>query len=382
LERTEQNKLKRNSISTTISAENLLKFQSERGLKRSRSSSPDSPMFEVLTAEGIKQEVEEDRIRSACIDRFFKSIEPQPQGKIHQPPKKKIRLNNGDASMMSQDKKQELRDEIDSDSMFQKFFEDLKATVLTSNSPDLIAELKLYAKRIWLLKIFDAKQVDSDNLSRIGKHLNRKLSLRKPSSSNRSRRSSTTTTESVTSMKKPIANEIVAAARAPKMVPIKKEELSLKEMFLSELEKNYLFKHLNREPVCPLCKKSGGLVQCSGECGSFFHSICCSEKDSFENKNMDYQFAIEDTKPNSAANLETLVKLEPIETDEVHQIHTSDATSKQFKCNECSGEKPHKCFVCRIDTGSVGLEEGTIKCSVNGCGKFFHLSCKYSQYRE
>jgi hypothetical protein len=388
LERTEQSKLKRNSLSTTISAENLLKFQSESNRKRSRSSSPDSPVFEILTAEGIKQEVEEDRIRSSCIDRFFKSIEPQ--SKLRPPPKKKIRLDNGDAQRMSQDKKQEspAGDEIDNDALFQQFFEGLKATILTSNSTDLIAELKLYAKRIWLLKVFDTKQVCSDNLTKISKHLNRKLSLRKQSSSSRSRRSSaTTTTESVKSIKKSVSNEIEEEAKTLKLPKIKKEELSLKELFLSELEKNYLFKNMTRESVCSLCRKTGGLIKCSGQCGNYFHPICCIDKEdgiitkeshTKIHKNHEYQVSTEVINAfNNVAKLENLVKLEPIEMDTVQQIQESTSTLEQFQCNECSSKKPHKCFVCRSDAETAGSNEETIKCSVNGCGKFFHISCRF-----
>jgi hypothetical protein len=202
--------------------------------KRSRSSTPESPPYEELEPEENK-EIEHDMIKQG-IDRYFQSL----QNSKGEPPNKKHRMHlaaerQDSRRMLQSIKKQKSNDEIENDAEYQEFFATLRSTIVKSGDSEILAELKLYSKRIWLLKLLDENKVQVENLSvlsQIGTHLDRKLSLR-------GRRSSSTASSSIVESLLPLTKP------EDKCLPgktKKKEKQTLQQLFLSELDKTYLFK--------------------------------------------------------------------------------------------------------------------------------------------
>ncbi|XP_055585107.1 nuclear receptor binding SET domain protein isoform X2 [Uranotaenia lowii] len=117
----------------------------------------------------------------------------------------------------------------------------------------------------------------------------------------------------------------------------KKEPKTLQEMFVYKLEKNYLLKGVPKGPICAICLKTNEVTKCA-KCSNHYHLECLS------------------------TNLEERKKLR------------ASVEEKSFKCNDCTLNKSHACFVCH-DQEPTFLEERKHRCAVASCGKYYHIPC-------
>ena len=102
--------------------------------------------------------------------------------------------------------------------------------------------------------------------------------------------------------------------------------------------------------LCAHCEKEGVRFVCAGPCRRGFHLKC-------KNKELDV---------NHDGNL-----------PENEEVEVLDALG--WKCKDCSASVA-SCFVCGKKSGFLqSLEdkstEGVVKCSLSGCGKFYHVNC-------
>ncbi|XP_058458140.1 nuclear receptor binding SET domain protein-like [Malaya genurostris] len=124
-------------------------------------------------------------------------------------------------------------------------------------------------------------------------------------------------------------------ANAP--TKVKKEPKTLEQLFIFTLEKNYLMKGVPKGFVCVVCYKPNDVSKCS-KCYNFYHPGCVQ------------------IPPNAVSKPEKTVD------------------SKAFVCPDCSTQKAPICFVCQDQEETI-RDERKHRCTVTGCGKYYHFPC-------
>ncbi|XP_058813467.1 nuclear receptor binding SET domain protein [Topomyia yanbarensis] len=122
---------------------------------------------------------------------------------------------------------------------------------------------------------------------------------------------------------------------APK---VKKEPKTLEQLFIYNLEKNYLLKGVPRGFVCVVCYKPNDVSKCT-RCYNFYHAACIS-----------------------------------IQSEVVTNELEKTVDSKAFVCPDCSAQKTPPCFVCQ-DQEEPLQNERKHRCAAPGCGKYYHFPC-------
>ncbi|KAH8346772.1 hypothetical protein KR084_011096 [Drosophila pseudotakahashii] len=150
------------------------------------------------------------------------------------------------------------------------------------------------------------------------------------------------------------------------------------------LDSKYLFRGLNREPVCKYCYQSGSdLVRCSRGCSSWLHADCLERK--------------ETGAPMPKIGSRKAIVVSPTSKspipDEEHV--TADAKvvagGTSLVCHECNIGEPEGCVIChQIESPANALpitptkeeeppltptEDKLLTCSQPLCSKRFHTSC-------
>uniref|UniRef100_A0A182PST2 Histone-lysine N-methyltransferase n=1 Tax=Anopheles epiroticus TaxID=199890 RepID=A0A182PST2_9DIPT len=120
---------------------------------------------------------------------------------------------------------------------------------------------------------------------------------------------------------------------------IKKEPKALEEIFIFEMDKKILTKGIPRGFVCNICNHPNNVAKC-GKCAQHFHILCMTT--------------------------------DPAEVVKMHE----QVDQKNFCCIECSITTvlQRKCFICK-DEPTENNAEPKFRCMVSKCAQEYHLSC-------
>ncbi|KAH8417482.1 hypothetical protein KR222_000779, partial [Zaprionus bogoriensis] len=153
-----------------------------------------------------------------------------------------------------------------------------------------------------------------------------------------------------------------------------------------QLDRKYLFRGLNREPVCKYCHKPGGeLERCSQGCHSWLHAAC-----------------LEQEKPKRAAEANKEMSMPSARSSPVKQLDqqlalpaahiTGDGVEQQpLICQECATGRAEPCCICHQEQVPIAnsspqkeppptanedaKSSELISCNQPMCNKRFHASC-------
>lgn len=141
-----------------------------------------------------------------------------------------------------------------------------------------------------------------------------------------------------------------------------------------QLDHKYLFRGLNKEPVCKYCHQPGGEVErCTHGCNNWLHMTCLKTERG-------------KAKPAISSSFSSPVEL-PMATVAPHI--TGDGIEKEaLICHECAIGKAEPCCICHQETPpvvhgspqketplSLVVKSELISCSQPMCNKRFHASC-------
>lgn len=141
-----------------------------------------------------------------------------------------------------------------------------------------------------------------------------------------------------------------------------------------QLDHKYLFRGLNKEPVCKYCHQPGGEVErCTHGCNNWLHMTCLKTERG-------------KAKPAISSSFSSPVEL-PMATVAPHI--TGDGIEKEaLICHECAIGKAEPCCICHQETPpvvhgspqketplSLVVKSELICCSQPMCNKRFHASC-------
>lgn len=139
---------------------------------------------------------------------------------------------------------------------------------------------------------------------------------------------------------------------------IKREKLTLQEIFLPDIGVNFLTKGLTREFVCRVCHHPKNLFKCT-DCNHHFHKICTSQNNLNDN-NLN-AINIVNNNDESFANADSE---EPFDFDKEENAEKIP----KFKCDDCIS-KIKKCSVCS------GTNDKLIRCCNPSCNEDYHFDC-------
>jgi len=152
-----------------------------------------------------------------------------------------------------------------------------------------------------------------------------------------------------------------------------------------QLDSKYLFRGLNREPVCKYCYQAGSdLVRCSRSCSSWLHADCLERKETGA------------PMPKIGSRKATVVSPtskspSPDDDHVTADVKVVATGGTPLVCHECSIGEPEGCVIChQIESPASALpstptkedeppqtltEDKLLTCSQPMCGKRFHTSC-------
>lgn len=152
-----------------------------------------------------------------------------------------------------------------------------------------------------------------------------------------------------------------------------------------QLDSKYLFRGLNREPVCKYCYQAGSdLVRCSRSCSSWLHADCLERKETGA------------PMPKIGSRKATVVSPtskspSPDDDHVTADVKVVATGGTPLVCHECSIGEPEGCVIChQIESPASALpstptkedeppqtltEDKLLTCSQPLCGKRFHTSC-------
>ncbi|KAL7731158.1 hypothetical protein ACLKA6_014352 [Drosophila palustris] len=167
---------------------------------------------------------------------------------------------------------------------------------------------------------------------------------------------------------------------------------------IMQLDRKYLFRGLNREPVCKYCHEPGGdIARCSLACNSWLHAACLEQTKStgkLSTKTTSARKSIAAvpaklveplTTSSPTSEIETVsARAVPHITGDVLETQTETET-KPLICYECAIGKPEPCCICHEEKLSLNLSTDSplkepaatnlIVCSQPMCTNKFHPSC-------
>lgn len=288
---------------------------SESGRKRQRSPTPESPAYEALP----------------IVSKSYPNLS------------KRIKLESDDRDV--------LRSTISRYFLSMTEGSDLLETASgTSSESDDISEMMEFDKEIYnnflnmsRLYVFEG-QTETEVDRKLQKYVQKICALRMHSVANGARISNRLRSQALKKLGRELGIDQVKnetgplepfgdAALPSVLKPKKKVQKTLDDLFIFNLEKNYLMKGVSRGFVCTVCLKPNDLVKCS-KCCNHYHAGCS-------------------TNPSTKA---------------------SPSEGKTFICLDCTLLKPQVCFVCHDQEDSV-KEEPKYRCTVSGCGKNYHVPC-------
>ncbi|KAH8388408.1 hypothetical protein KR093_005776, partial [Drosophila rubida] len=147
-----------------------------------------------------------------------------------------------------------------------------------------------------------------------------------------------------------------------------------------QLDRKYLFRGLNREPVCKYCYQPGGdITRCALACHTWFHGACLEQlktTGTMTNKPTNVRKAI----ANSPITAETTAHI----TGDGIELETEQQKQPQV-CHECDIGKPAVCCICHEQQAPVNAANDSpqkeqpntklVSCSQPMCSNHFHISC-------
>ncbi|KAH8383978.1 hypothetical protein KR009_011560 [Drosophila setifemur] len=150
-----------------------------------------------------------------------------------------------------------------------------------------------------------------------------------------------------------------------------------------QLDSKYLFRGLNREPVCKYCYEPGSELQrCSRNCSSWLHEDCLERKKIGAPMPKNGGRKLQVVSPSSTSK-------SPSPDSSEHVTGDAKITSPLI-CNECSTGESQGCVICqqiespvsatlvspiKEEEPSIPTEDKLLTCSQPMCGKRFHISC-------
>lgn len=157
-----------------------------------------------------------------------------------------------------------------------------------------------------------------------------------------------------------------------------------------QLDSRYLFRGINRDPMCKYCFESGyGVQRCSSGCNSFLHADC------LERKKLGQKLHKAGSRK-KALLLQPSTSKSPSPVDSEHitaDVAEPDLSSATpLVCEECELTNPEGCVVCnQVEAPSTALQGSPAKeeepqsqvvienklltCSQPTCGLHFHPGC-------
>lgn len=163
-----------------------------------------------------------------------------------------------------------------------------------------------------------------------------------------------------------------------------------------QLDRKYLFRGLNREPVCKYCYEPGGDIQrCSLNCNSWLHATCLAQQGTAISKSMRTQKAIGNT-PEPLTSSSPVLDLELPTTTLAKHITGDEIRDEQEEekepliCRECATGKSNACCICHQQQLPAGSPQASpnkpeteessatsklFHCSQPMCNNVFHASC-------
>ncbi|KAH8277415.1 hypothetical protein KR026_010650 [Drosophila bipectinata] len=152
-----------------------------------------------------------------------------------------------------------------------------------------------------------------------------------------------------------------------------------------QLDSKYLFRGLNREPVCKYCYAPGSNLQrCSRNCNNWLHEDCLERKKS--GTPMPKKGVRKPKEISASSNSQSPVP-------EIIEHVTGDGVASVLSpliCHECSIGEPEGCVIChqvesptassagspiKEDEPQTITEDKLLTCSQPMCGKRFHIGC-------
>ncbi|XP_055616914.1 nuclear receptor binding SET domain protein isoform X2 [Toxorhynchites rutilus septentrionalis] len=325
LQRSEQkagHRKRAKSLSTGYHSSNFEDSFGSRG-KRARSPTPESPAYEALPSvaksseslsKRFKSEPDDSDLFRNTISRYFQSM-----------------TDGSDVLETASGTSSECEDISELAGFDREVYNDLlnlSRMYVFGDQTETEADQKLqkYVQKICALRVQPVAGGRNGSSARISNRL-RSQALR----------NSFLKFEMELGIKQPKVESI--AASLPVTPKVKKERKSLEELFIFSLEKNYLLKGVPKGFVCTICCKPNDVVKCT-KCQNHFHPAC-----------------------NAAPS-----QLEPTDGAD------TPPDSKAFMCSGCTQKIPARCFVCH-DQENALKDERKHRCTVNGCGKYYHIPC-------
>ncbi|XP_065084451.1 nuclear receptor binding SET domain protein isoform X2 [Ochlerotatus camptorhynchus] len=295
---------------------NSFDASSEFGRKRRRSPTPESPAYEALPTTSRSSEILSKRIKlesddrdlfRSTISRYFQSM---TEGSDFLETASGTSSESDDISEMVEFDKE----------IYNNFLTMSRLYVFEGQTEtEVDRKLQKYVQKICALRMHSiangariSNRLRSQALRKLGRELGIDKAKKEPNSQ---------------------APVEAAASSMAAVKPKKRVQKSLDDLFMFDLEKNYLMKGVARGSVCTVCSKPNDLVKCS-KCCNHYHAGCSTD-------------------PSAEA---------------------SSTESKAFICLDCTQQKAPVCFVCHDQEDSV-KEDQKYRCTVGGCGKHYHVPC-------
>ncbi|XP_030558991.1 probable histone-lysine N-methyltransferase Mes-4 [Drosophila novamexicana] len=122
-----------------------------------------------------------------------------------------------------------------------------------------------------------------------------------------------------------------------------------------QLDRKYLFRGLNREPVCKYCYEPGGDIQrCSVNCNSWLHATCLEQQRTVNTKAKKGPKTIgaaPSKAPEPLTSSSPVSEVEPTTTSTLVKHITGDEIKQEqdkepLVCHECASGKSNACCIC------------------------------------
>ncbi|XP_002074027.3 probable histone-lysine N-methyltransferase Mes-4 [Drosophila willistoni] len=154
------------------------------------------------------------------------------------------------------------------------------------------------------------------------------------------------------------------------------------------LDRKYLFRGLNKEPVCKYCHEPGSELQrCSRGCNTWLHASCL-ERELNGVANATYKTGRGRKPTVTATPLEPITSSTPNSEAETGHVE-SEREPVELVCQECITGQSDACCICHKlqppsisppasplkETGEQSQSQSLVVCSQPMCSTKFHISC-------
>lgn len=278
---------------------------------------------------------------------------------------------------------------IETDEHFKDFLKSLKSA-MPSHAIDFIPEQTLYqlALKKWMLSLIEAQK----KLSRPKPKRQSNCSILLPSAgSSTSTPKESNPTNSNKNSSKRLSNRIQTKWETPKTditvldnsdlqdardkahankvkerlnraaEKAERENNEFLTYFMPKYPKLYIFKGLQRELVCKICRKPTNLIKCETvTCQEHVHAECAQN-----------QAPVKEQSKNTITH--STVHVTGEDCVEIPVLKTiQPVRNEPILCPHCTKYRSPVCFLCKIGTFEDSI---LLRCSEKPCGRYYHMGC-------